>query len=32
MDADNRLPPYFLQCIKYRWENRVDVLTAPSAP
>ena len=27
-DADNRLPPYFLQGIKYRWEsNNVDILT-----
>lgn len=27
-DADNRLPPYFLQGIKYRWEsNSVDILS-----
>lgn len=27
MDADNRLPPYFLQGIKYRWESiGVDIL------
>lgn len=28
MDADNRLPPYFLQGIKYRWESTsADILT-----
>lgn len=28
MDADNRLPPFFLQGIKYRWESlNVDILT-----
>ena len=27
-DADNRLPPYFLQGLKYRWESsNVDILT-----
>jgi len=27
-DADNRLPPYFLQGIKYRWEsNKADILS-----
>ncbi|PIR99204.1 hypothetical protein COT87_00775, partial [Candidatus Collierbacteria bacterium CG10_big_fil_rev_8_21_14_0_10_44_9] len=27
-DADNRLPPYFLQGIKYRWESEnVDILS-----
>ena len=27
-DADNRLPSYFLQGIKYRWEsNQVDIIT-----
>ncbi|GAB4026470.1 MAG: glycosyltransferase [Candidatus Microgenomates bacterium] len=27
-DADNRLPPYFLQGIKYQWEKeRVDILS-----
>lgn len=27
-DADNRLPPYFLQGIKYRWEcNEIDILS-----
>ncbi len=28
MDADNRLPPYFLQGLKYRWEsNKVNILS-----
>lgn len=32
-DADNRLPPYFLQGIKYRWESsQVDILSTWLTP
>lgn len=29
MDADNRLPPYFLQGIKYRWESSNAQILSP---